>query len=231
MSSDTASYKKFAANAAVEFVKPGMIVGLGHGSTVQYALNAISSKLRSGELSNITGIACSLQTEAIAKELAIPLGSINDHPEIHVTIDGADEVDENLNLIKGAGGALLREKIVAQASLREIIIVDEGKLSTQLGTNFPLPVEVSQFGWLGQIDYLKGLGVDPALRQKSDGEPVLTDQGNYLIDCAFKGIKNVNELASQLERRSGILEHGLFIGLATDVLVAGPEGLKHLKAD
>ncbi len=231
MSSDTASYKKFAANAAVEFVKPGMIVGLGHGSTVQYALNAISSKLRSGELSNITGIACSLQTEAIAKELAIPLGSINDHPEIHVTIDGADEVDEVLNLIKGAGGALLREKIVAQASLREIIIVDEGKLSTQLGTNFPLPVEVSQFGWLGQIDYLKGLGVDPALRQKSDGEPVLTDQGNYLIDCAFKGIKNVNELASQLERRSGILEHGLFIGLATDVLVAGPEGLKHLKAD
>jgi ribose 5-phosphate isomerase A len=123
MTSDTINYKKLAASASVEFVKPGMIVGLGHGSTVQYALNAISAKLRSGELSNIIGIPCSLQTEAIAKELAIPLGSINDHPEIHVTIDGADEVDRDLNLIKGGGGALLREKIVAQASLREVIIV------------------------------------------------------------------------------------------------------------
>lgn len=227
MTQDASSYKEMAAMAAVEFLESGMVVGLGHGSTVQFALAAISKKIKSGELSDILGIPCSTQTEATASELGIPLGDLNDHSRIDITIDGADEVDPQLNLIKGGGGALLREKIVAQASKREIIIIDEGKLSPVLGTNFPVPVEVTAFGWTGQLEFLSSLGSSPELRRNETGEPTLTDQGNYLIDCHFDSIPNPEDLARSLESRSGILEHGLFLGLANDVIVAGPSGIQH----
>jgi len=229
MTSNSSAHKKMAALSAVDFLEPGMVVGLGHGSTVQFALTAIGEKIKSGNLVEIIGIPCSKQTEAIAGSLGIPLGDLNDHDYVDITIDGADEVDPQLNLIKGGGGALLREKIVAQASQREIIVIDEAKLSPVLGTNFPLPVEVNNFGWKQHLDFLTNLGAKPELRTEKNGDLVLTDQGNFLIDCHFASIENAKELASKLESRSGLLEHGLFLGLASDVIVGGNSGIQHLR--
>lgn len=227
MTPNQAKYKEMAARAAVELLQPGMVVGLGHGSTVHFALHALGEKLANRSLGNISAIACSSQTEALAKKLCIPLGDFNQHPSIDLTIDGADEVDPEFNLIKGRGGALLREKLVAQASQREVIIVDESKLSAVLGTNFPLPLEVAPFGWRGHLDFLSGLGGKAKLRTLEDGSPALSDQGNYLLDCDFGPIADAPSLARKLEARAGILEHGLFLGLATDVLVGGAGGVKH----
>jgi len=231
MTNDVSAYKELAAKAAVDTLESGMVVGLGHGSTVQFALNAISENLKSGKLEDIIGIPCSTQTETIASSLGIALGDLNDIAHIDITIDGADEVDPQLNLIKGGGGALLREKIVAQTSRREIIIIDEGKHSPVLGTNFPLPVEVSSFGWKRQLDFLAALGSKPEIRKDKNGDTALTDQGNFLIDCHFAGIADVEELARKLDARSGIMEHGLFLGLASDVVVGGKSGIQHLRAD
>ncbi|QYK50327.1 MAG: ribose-5-phosphate isomerase RpiA [Anaerolineales bacterium] len=225
MSAD--QYKQAAAQAAVAFVESGMVVGLGHGSTVQYALEALAARLQAGELTGIIGIPCSKHTQNEATRLGIPLGDINQHAHIDLTLDGADEVDPQLNLIKGGGGALLREKIVAQASQREVIMVDEGKLSDALGTRFDLPVEVLPFAWQHALAFITGLGGEPRVREQA-GMPVLSDQGNYLLDCAFGPIAEPQTLARQLESRAGIVEHGLFLGLATDVFVAGPAGVRHL---
>jgi ribose 5-phosphate isomerase A len=220
-------FKKQAAEAAVEFIQSGMVVGLGHGSTVHYALDALQAKLKSGALKEIIGIPCSIQTEAEATRLGISLGDLNAVGSIDITIDGADEVDPQLNLIKGAGGALLREKIVAQACRREIIVVDEGKLSDQLGEKCPLPIEVMPFGWKHQVTFLQGLGGKAKLRLEDHDQPALSDQGNYLLDCHFGPIADPATLARELESRSGIIAHGLFLGLASDVIVAGPSGLQH----
>ncbi|MEX2144649.1 MAG: ribose-5-phosphate isomerase RpiA [Anaerolineales bacterium] len=230
MSAARDQYKKHAAEAAIEFIRSGMVVGLGHGSTVHFVLDILAAKLKSGEIKDILGIPCSMQTEAEASRLGIPLGDLNEHDSIDLTIDGADEVDPLLNLIKGGGGALLREKIVAQASRREIIVVDETKLSDTLGTNHLLPIEVSRFGWKHQVNFIRTLGGSAELRLDAKTQPALSDQGNYLLDCQFKPIADPAALAQALEARSGILEHGLFLGLATDVVVAGPGGLQHLKA-
>lgn len=223
-------YKKLAAEAAVELVQSGMMLGLGHGSTVEFALEALATKLKSGQLKNIVAVPCSKKTESEARRLGIALTDLNDHAAIDLTLDGADEVDEQLNLIKGGGGALLREKIVAQASRREVIMIDESKLSEKLGSHFPLPVEAAQFGWMRQQEFITGLGGKATLRMDPSGKPVLSDQGNYLLDCAFGPIADPQSLARKLESRSGILEHGLFLGLATDVIVAGVKGVQHLKA-
>jgi ribose 5-phosphate isomerase A len=150
---------------------------------------------------------------------------------VDLTIDGADEVDPHLNLIKGRGGALLREKIVAQASRREIIVVDESKLSPMLGTCWPVPVEVVPFGWRAQVAYLESLGARQALRRSSDGTPFRTDQGNLILDCHFGPISRLARLVARLNERAGIVGHGLFLGLATDVIVATPQGLRHLRRD
>lgn len=222
--------KQQAAEAAVEFIRSGMVVGLGHGSTVYHALEALAKKMRSGEVKDLICIPASSQTEAEAGRLGFLLGDLNAVSSIDLTIDGADEVDPQLNLIKGGGGALLREKIVAQASRREIIVVDEAKLSDTLGTKHPLPIEVAPFGWKAQIDFIKTLGGTAELRLHAGGQPALSDQGAYLLDCDFGPIADPAALARALEGRAGILEHGLFIGLATDVIVAGPSGLRHLKA-
>jgi ribose 5-phosphate isomerase A len=148
---------------------------------------------------------------------------------IDLTIDGADEVDPALNLIKGGGGALLREKIVAQASRRVVIVVDESKLSAALGTNHSLPVEVARFGWESQQRFLESLGGKPTVRTAASGQPFETDQGNWILDCAFGPIADPEDLAAQLAARAGIVEHGLFCGIASEVIVAGENGVRSLK--
>ena len=220
--------KKKAAERAVEFLKSGMVVGLGTGSTTGFALELIGHGIESGRLNDIVGIPSSLQTEKLANEFAIPLTALEQHPEIDITIDGADEVDPQLNLIKGGGGALLREKVLAQASHRNVIIVDESKLSPQLGTRWPVPIEVIPFSWQAEANYLKSLGANVTLRRKNDEDIFTTDQDNFVLDCDFGPIEHADQLAIQISQRAGILEHGLFLGLATDVIVAGKDGVRHL---
>lgn len=223
------AWKRAAAEEAVKLVQSGMVVGLGHGSTARYALLRIAALLRSGELRGVRGVPCSRAVEREAAELGIPLTTLEEHPVLDLTIDGADEVDPDLNLIKGGGGALLREKIVAQASRREAIVVDEGKLSPALGTRSPVPVEVLPFGWRTHVPFLAGLGAEVVLRRGADGAPVRTDQGNFVLDCHFGPIRDPHALARELGARAGILGHGLFLGLATDLFVAGPRGIRHLR--
>ena len=227
MSNNT--HKKQAAERAVEFIESGMIVGLGHGSTAMFALHKIAELIKAGSLNQILGIPCSNEIEKEAQTLNVPLTTLGEHPQIDITIDGADEVDPNLNLIKGGGGALLREKIVANATTREIIVIDESKLSPVLGTNHALPVEVTQFGWETQVSFIKSLGAECNLRMGQENIAFITDSGNYLLDCDFGPIENLNSLAEKLERRTGVIEHGLFLGLTTDVIAAGEAGLTHLK--
>jgi len=220
--------KKQAADRAVECIESGMVAGLGHGSTASFALQRIAALLKTGTLKDIIGVPCSLQVEEEARQLGIPLGTLDEHPVIDVTIDGADEVDQNLDLIKGGGGALLREKIVAQASLREIIVVDESKLSPALGTRWPVPVEVIPFGWRSQISFLESLGARVSVRQTCDGKRFVTDQGNLILDCNFGPLPQPTQVARELSQRTGVVEHGLFLGLTTDVIVAGKSGVRHL---
>jgi len=228
---DTLQLKRKAGERAVDFVESGMVVGLGHGSTAVFALRRIAQLLREGQLREIVGVPCSRQVEAEARKLGFPLTTLDEHPVIDLTIDGADEVDPRLNVIKGGGGALLREKIVAQASRREIIVVDESKLSRALGTRWPVPVEVVPFGWRTQSAYLESLGAQPSRRLNEDGTHFKTDQGNFILDSNFGPIPNPDQLAARLNERAGIVEHGLFLELATDVIVAGGEGIRHLRRE
>jgi ribose 5-phosphate isomerase A len=228
-STQGSNLKRRAAWRAVDFVESEMVVGLGTGSTAAFAVRRIAELLRSGELTDLLGVPTSTRVADAAEQLGIPLTTLEDHAVIDLTIDGADEVDPKLNLIKGGGGALLREKIVAQASRREIIVVDESKLSPALGTQWAVPVEVVPFGWGSQVVYLETLGARPVLRRDEDGSPYLTDQGNLILDCQFGAIADPENLASRLGARAGVVEHGLFIGLATDVIVAGVSGVRHLK--
>ncbi|MBN2043500.1 MAG: ribose-5-phosphate isomerase RpiA [Anaerolineales bacterium] len=229
---DTSLLKKQAAEYAVtQFVQSGMLVGLGFGSTAVHAVRKIADLLQTGGLKNISAIACAKYTEDYARQLGIPLIEFAPDTEIDITIDGADEVDPNFNLIKGGGGALTREKIVAAASRREVIVVDENKLSERLGTNWPVPIEVIPFGWQTQIRFLRNLGADPVLRVDQDGQPVITDQHNYILDANFGQITNPEFLADRIKAHPGIVEHGLFIGLATDIVIASPSGINHLQKE
>jgi ribose 5-phosphate isomerase A len=230
MSADPrAVLKGEAAEFAVQFVKSGMVVGLGTGSTAIFATRKVGELLNGGILRNITGFATSKATQDEAEKLGIPMMDSSLPRKIDLTIDGADEVDPQFNLIKGGGGALFREKIVAQASGREIIVVDDSKLSDRLGTRFALPVEVSPFGWQSQMRFLESLGCRATIRKSKDGSQYVTDSGNMIMDCNFGPIADVNELARKLSDRAGIIEHGLFIGIANDLIVAGANGVKHLK--
>jgi ribose 5-phosphate isomerase A len=227
VSQQAADQKRLAAHSAVELLRPGMVVGLGHGTTAAYAVRRIADLCRAGQLDGIVAVPCSRQVEMTARRLGIPLTSFSDHPVIDVTIDGADEVAPSLDLIKGGGGALLREKIVAQASLREVIVVDESKLSPMLGTGSVVPVEVVPFGWSLTCAYIGDLGGTAERRVGPNGGPVSTDQGNYVLDCCFGPINDPSSLAAALDRRAGVVAHGLFLGLATDLIVAGGCGLRH----
>jgi len=226
---DVTQWKRQAAERAAALVESGMVVGLGHGSTAALAVRRIAELLRSGQLTDILSVPCSLQVEAEARRLGIPLTDLDECPAVDLTIDGADEVDPCLNLIKGGGGALLREKLVAQASRREVIVVDGSKLSPALGTHWPVPVEVVPFGWRTQVPYLESLGARPVLRQAADGSPFKTDQGNLILDCHFGPIADPAALARRMEGRAGLVAHGLFLGLATDVIVGNADGIRHLR--
>lgn len=224
-----AKLKAAAAGRAVDFIESGMKVGLGTGSTAIFATRRVSELLKSGVLRDIAAFATSKATSAEAVRLGIPMMPDDLPFDLDVTIDGADEVDPELNLIKGGGGALLREKIVAQVSRREIIVVDETKPSPRLGTHWDLPVEVIPFGWLSQARFLESLGATYKVRKTADGSQFVTDSGNMILDCNFGPIADAHALAAALNERAGIVEHGLFIGLATDLIVAGAGGIQHRK--
>jgi ribose 5-phosphate isomerase A len=230
LSTDITHLKQQAAERAVEFIESGMVVGLGSGSTAIWAVRGIGQRLAEGKLRDIRGIPTSVVTETEARQLGIPLVTLDECPAIDLTIDGADEVDPQFNLIKGGGGALLREKIVAQASKREIIIVDESKLVEKLGTKWAVPVEVIPFGWHSQYDYLVSLGALVTLR-RAGGRVFNTDQGNLILDCQFGLIDDPVSLGAQIKSRTGIVEHGLFLGLASDVIVANQQGIRSLRRE
>ncbi|HQV27355.1 MAG TPA: ribose-5-phosphate isomerase RpiA [Thermoflexales bacterium] len=221
--------KKLAGEYAANLISDGMLVGLGEGTTAYWAIRRVAERLRDGSLRDIAAVACSLNVEQHARELGIPIASFDERTRIDITIDGADEVDPQLNLIKGGGGALLREKIVAEASAREIIVVDEGKLSTALGVRWPVPVEVLPFAAGPVARFLAGLGGTPRLRVRADGARYLTDQRNLIFDTSFGPIPDPGALAIRLDARAGLVAHGLFVGLATEIVIAGPGGIRHVQ--
>jgi ribose 5-phosphate isomerase A len=221
--------KQRAAARAAEFVDSGMVVGLGSGSTSNFAVARIAERLKSGAIKNIVGIPSSTRTAELATELGIPLTGFDEKHQIDLTIDGADEVDPELNLIKGGGGALLREKVVAQASRKNIIIVDDSKLSDRLGTKWALPVEVIPFAAKTAACFLESLGASVSVRRRDDGDYFKTDQNNLILDADFGPMPDPAKIAAQLNGRAGIVEHGLFLELASDVIVAESNGIRHLK--
>ena len=215
--------KKIAGEEAAKRVQSGQRIGLGTGSTVQYFLEALSRRMVSGELSDIAGVPTSKKTELAAHSLSIPLTTLEAERDLDLTVDGADEADPRLNLIKGLGGALLREKIVADASRRFIVIIDSHKLVDQLGQRCPVPVEVLPFGWESTAEKIKTLGGEPVLRM-DEGSPYRSDQDNYILDCAFGAIQDAEKLARQIDSIPGALGHGLFLNMANEVIVGTPEG-------
>jgi ribose 5-phosphate isomerase A len=226
--SATDRLKQAAANRAAADLEDGLIVGLGSGSTARFAVAAIGRRVQEGL--RLIGIPTSEETAQQARSLGIPLSTLGEYAQIDVTIDGADEVELNtLDLIKGGGGNQLREKIVATASKRLVIIVDESKLVRQLGTHAKVPVEVAQFGWQATARILTKLGAIPSLRMRRNADdPLVTDGGNYILDCAFGPIKSAADLQRELDSVVGVVEHGLFIGLASQVFVATPSGVNRL---
>src|SRR6185437_696620 len=222
-------WKKVAAESAARLVEDGMAVGLGTGSTAEFFLTALAQRLSSERL-RISGIPTSARTAALARELKIPLINFAERTRIDLTIDGADEVElSTLSLIKGHGGALLREKIVAAASDRMIVVADETKVSGKLGTLASVPVEIVQFGWQVTLKKLGELAGTSELRLGGDGKPLITDGGNYIADCAFGPMDNPKETAHHLDHVIGAVEHGLFLGFAREVIVGGTDGAKIVK--
>jgi ribose 5-phosphate isomerase A len=222
--------KELAARRAVDQVHDGMVLGLGSGSTMSHFLTLLGQQLRVGGLRDIVGVPTSTAVEAQARAAGIPVIALDEQPLLDLAVDGADEVDPQLNLIKGLGRALLREKIVATQARRFLIVVDESKLVARLGAG-PLPVEVLPFGAPVQVHWLQDLAGRAELWLRADGSPVVTDNGNNLARCWFEdGIADPQALAYALANRAGILEHGLFLGMAHAVIVAGPEGTRTISA-
>jgi ribose 5-phosphate isomerase A len=220
-------FKQAAAEAAVGLVEGGMIVGLGTGSTAKLAVEALGKRVREGL--QIVGIATSEYTARQAREWGIRISSLAEHAEIDLTIDGADEIQRGtLDLIKGRGGALLREKVVASSSRRLIIIADETKLVDRLGAHFAVPVEVVQFEWQATERKLKKVGAQTALRAGPNGAPFVTDGGNFIVDCSFGPIEAPASLDQRLNSVVGVVEHGLFLKMTSEAIVAGRDGVKIL---
>src|SRR5271166_663303 len=208
--------KEAAGRAAAALVREGDVVGLGTGSTAYFTVIALGERVKAGL--KIVGIPTSIQTADLARSVGIPLTTFDQHPEIDITIDGADEADTQLRLIKGGGGALLREKVVASASKKMVVVADSAKIVPVLG-KFPLPVEIIAFARAVVERKMVSLGGSPKLRTKPDGSPYITDNGNQILDCSFGKIADPPALALTLSNTPGIVEHGLFIGLASLALV------------
>jgi ribose 5-phosphate isomerase A len=222
-------FKRQAAEKAVERVKDGMVLGLGTGSSAKYAIIKIGQLWQAGVLTDIVGIPTSKETEALAGEYDIPLVTLDHCPEIDLTIDGADEIDPNLDLIKGLGGALVREKITEIATKYLIIVGDSKKLVKKLGTRCPLSVEVTQFAWQTHARWLKSLGCTPVLRGGEEN-PYITDNHNYILDCTFpNGIDDPPELDVVLNNHPGIVGHGLFLNMANEAIIAGEDGIQVIR--
>jgi ribose 5-phosphate isomerase A len=218
--------KQAAGESAARLVKPGMKLGMGTGSTVYYTIVAVGEAWQRGDLPGLTVVPTSERTATLARKYDLPLVDLSDCPTLDLTIDGADEVDPDLQLIKGLGGALLREKIVAFASRAMVVVVDGKKPTARLGTLAPLPVEVDPFGWRATEVHLGGLGSEPTLRVR-DGAPYRTDGGHYIIDCRFAdGIPDPRSLQQRLRSIAGVLECGLFVDIAKYVIVAHEDGLR-----
>ena len=223
-----ANPKKAAGERATEYVAHDMVVGLGTGSTAYFAIVRLAERIREEEL-RVRCIATSERSATLAREMDIPLTSFAEVLHVDLTIDGADEVDPAFNLIKGGGGALLREKFVASASATELIIVDEGKLKQRLGA-FPLPVEVVPFGWQLTRQRLQALGCEARFRS-SDNGPFLTDNGNYILDCSFGAIEDPPALERRIVTTCGVVECGIFAGLATRIIVGKSDGSVEERAE
>ncbi len=217
--------KKKAGEYAVRYVKDGQIVGLGTGSTVKYTILKLGEMVKEGL--DIIGIPTSKATEELAKSVGIKLGTLDEYMDIDITIDGADEVDPQLNLIKGGGGALLREKMIAHASKYEVIVVDESKVRDVLGA-FPLPVEIVKFGHKRIMKDLSTLNCEPKLRRK-DGNIFITDNGNYIVDCQFPEIREPQKMERIIDEIPGVVEIGLFVNLANEVIVGKREKVEVMK--
>ena len=218
--------KEAAARASLQFVENGQVVGLGTGSTAAYFIQLLGEQVKNGL--KIRGIPSSDRSREQAAGLGIPLTTLDECPEIDVTVDGADEVDPQLRLIKGGGGALLREKIVASATKYYVIIADATKRVPMLG-KFPLPVEVIKFAQVVVQKKLEALGAAVELRRGADGKPYLTDENNHILDCRFGQIPDADGLARRLNDMPGVVEHGLFIGMASVVLVANGSEVVELR--
>lgn len=227
MTNDIEVAKKRVGTAAANLVEPGMVIGLGTGTTAAFLIAALAERLKQG-LTIIGAVPSSKETARLAGSLDIPLVSLDAYPTLDLAIDGADEIDPQLNLIKGGGGALLREKIVAAAARSFIVIGDSSKLVQRLGTHFALPVEVIPFALTPVRKHLEALGaiVEPRVH---NGQLFLTDNQNVILDCRFShGLSDPTSLQTQIRAIVGVVEHGLFLGMAHQALVAGPEGLRSL---
>jgi len=223
-----AAWKQAAAAQAATLVRPGMAVGLGHGSTAVAVVPHLAARRRRGELDGVIFVpAAHFMAEALRRH-GLPVGSLDDWPALDLGIDGADEIDARLDCIKGGGGALLYEKIVGQAAGQFVLTADAGKLSPRLGTRHAVPVEVTPFALTPTTDFLTAIGGHPVLRLRPDGDPMRTERGNVVLDCAFGPIADPAALAAVLDARAGVAGHGLFIGMASLAIVAGPDGVQEL---
>ena len=213
--------KRAAAEVAVDEVRSGMVLGLGTGSTVAHFLDLLAERQQDGRVSDIVGVPTSVRTADACQRLGIALTELARHPQLDLTVDGADEVDPSLDLIKGLGGALLREKIVARASRRLVIIADESKRVGRLGQRSPLPVEVVPFAWEVHLPFFRELGAEP--QRRGDGDPYVTDNGNFIVDCHFDGgMDDPPGIERALQARAGVVDSGLFLSMA-EVAVIGAE--------
>ena len=226
---DIDDLKREAARQALTYVEDGMLLGLGSGSTLKIFVDLLGQKMQQGEFKDIVGVPASEATAAQARQLGISLTSLDETPRLDLVVDGADEVDPDLNLIKGLGKALLREKIVEIHAERFVVIVDETKLVSLLGTKGPLPVEIVPFAAQASIRWLNTLGCRAEMWMRDDGSPWITDNGNYLARCWFPdGIADPYQLARTLADRPGVVEHGLFLDMASLVVVAAEGGVRLL---
>ncbi len=219
--------KRQAARFALsQYIQSGMIVGLGSGSTAEIFVEELAREVGKGNLHNITGVATSDKVETMARTFGLSVAKLDDVPGIDVTIDGADEIEPvSFALTKGRGGALLHEKLVAVASKLEIIIADESKLVTALGEKMPIPVEVIPFGWQHTAARIQALGAQPTMRVRDNGSFYLTDSSNYILDCHFGPIGDPAGLSMTLKGIVGVVEHGIFLGIAARVIIAAQSGV------